>query len=101
MSKLTYHLYNVQVIDNTLNPVWKPFDVAVQKLCNGDLDRSVKVIIIYIIFFAICSVFNLCMLSFGLGGSRRIVEREILPSVVALLTRIKAILETIVSFVQT
>ena len=53
--------YIVQVIDNTLNPVWKPFDVAVQKLCNGDLDRTVKVIIIYVIFlqfaqFLICVI---------------------------------------------
>ena len=29
---------------NTLNPNWPPFEVKSQTLCNGDIDRTVKVI---------------------------------------------------------
>eukprot|EP01029_Cantina_marsupialis_P029086 TRINITY_DN779775_c0_g1_i1.p1 TRINITY_DN779775_c0_g1~~TRINITY_DN779775_c0_g1_i1.p1 ORF type:complete len:626 (-),score=199.47 TRINITY_DN779775_c0_g1_i1:208-2085(-) len=29
------------VIKNTLNPVWKPIDIPVQTLCNGDIHRPI------------------------------------------------------------
>ncbi|MEQ2218425.1 Copine-2, partial [Xenoophorus captivus] len=32
------------VIKNTLDPVWKPFTVPLISLCNGDVDRSIKVL---------------------------------------------------------
>ncbi|PIK42395.1 putative copine-3 isoform X3, partial [Apostichopus japonicus] len=31
------------VIKNTLNPVWKPAEVGVRKLCNGDYDKKLKI----------------------------------------------------------
>lgn len=33
----------LQVIKNTLDPVWKPFTVPLISLCNGDVDRNIKV----------------------------------------------------------
>uniref|UniRef100_A0A4W4H7V4 C2 domain-containing protein n=1 Tax=Electrophorus electricus TaxID=8005 RepID=A0A4W4H7V4_ELEEL len=33
-----------QVIKNTLDPVWKPFTVPLISLCNGDVDRNIKVL---------------------------------------------------------
>eukprot|EP00112_Aurelia_sp_Birch-Aquarium-sp1_P019041 Seg4633.1 transcript_id=Seg4633.1/GoldUCD/mRNA.D3Y31 product=Copine-3 protein_id=Seg4633.1/GoldUCD/D3Y31 len=36
-------VHRSEVINNTLNPIWRPFDIPVQKLCNGDLDRTIKV----------------------------------------------------------
>uniref|UniRef100_A0A8C7Z2I6 Copine-2 n=1 Tax=Oryzias sinensis TaxID=183150 RepID=A0A8C7Z2I6_9TELE len=38
------HFYLQQVIKNTLDPVWKPFTVPLISLCNGDVDRSIKVL---------------------------------------------------------
>lgn len=33
----------MQVIKNTLDPAWKPFTVPLISLCNGDVDRNIKV----------------------------------------------------------
>ena len=33
----------IQVIQNNLNPKWKPFQIPVQQLCNGDYDRTIQV----------------------------------------------------------
>ncbi len=35
--------YFVQVIKNTLNPVWRPFEMSTQKLCSNDPVRVIKV----------------------------------------------------------
>ncbi|XP_071960515.1 copine-8-like isoform X2 [Antedon mediterranea] len=35
--------YRTDVLKNTLNPTWKPFKVPLRTLCNGDLDRTIKV----------------------------------------------------------
>ncbi|KAF6031303.1 CPNE9 [Bugula neritina] len=35
--------YKTEFIKNTLSPKWRPFTVPVRTLCNGDLDRSIKV----------------------------------------------------------
>lgn len=35
-------VFESEVIMNNLNPIWKFFEVKVQKLCNGNLDRLVK-----------------------------------------------------------
>ncbi|XP_070558372.1 copine-8-like isoform X2 [Ptychodera flava] len=41
---MTYTLcHKTEVIKNNLNPVWKPFKLSVRALCNGDLDRTIKV----------------------------------------------------------
>ena len=34
--------HKTEVIKNTLNPTWKPFQIPVAKLCNGDYDRYVS-----------------------------------------------------------
>jgi len=36
-------VFESEVIKNTLNPNWKVMSMAVQKLCNGDYDRQLKV----------------------------------------------------------
>ncbi|XP_061404768.1 LOW QUALITY PROTEIN: copine-3-like [Lethenteron reissneri] len=36
-------VHRTEVVLNTLNPSWRPFTLAVQSLCGGDLDRSVRV----------------------------------------------------------
>uniref|UniRef100_A0A6Q2ZIS3 Copine-2 n=1 Tax=Esox lucius TaxID=8010 RepID=A0A6Q2ZIS3_ESOLU len=36
-------VHRTEVIKNTLDPVWKPFTVPLISLCNGDVDRSIKV----------------------------------------------------------
>ncbi|XP_078492602.1 copine-3 isoform X1 [Ciona intestinalis] len=36
--------HRTEVIKNNLNPTWKPFSVAVQTLCGGDLSRKIKII---------------------------------------------------------
>jgi len=33
-------VWKTEVINNDLNPLWKPFAVDMHKLCNGDLDAS-------------------------------------------------------------
>lgn len=33
----------VQVMKKTLDPVWKPFEISMQKLNNGDLDRPLLI----------------------------------------------------------
>jgi copine 5/8/9 len=35
-------VHKTEVIDNNLNPNWKPFDVPVQKICNGDYRRPLR-----------------------------------------------------------
>ncbi|XP_071497871.1 copine-8-like isoform X1 [Diadema antillarum] len=35
--------HKTEVIKNTLDPVWRPFKLLVRTLCNGDLDRTIKV----------------------------------------------------------
>ncbi|XP_032898026.1 LOW QUALITY PROTEIN: copine-1 [Amblyraja radiata] len=35
--------YRSEVIKNNLNPNWKPFSVSLQSLCNGDMQKSIKV----------------------------------------------------------
>ncbi|XP_063715265.1 copine-9-like isoform X2 [Symsagittifera roscoffensis] len=37
-------VHRTEVCKNTLNPNWPPFEVKSQTLCNGDIDRTVKVI---------------------------------------------------------
>ncbi|XP_020372553.2 copine-1 isoform X2 [Rhincodon typus] len=37
--------YRSEVIKNNLNPNWKPFSVSLQSLCNGDLQKPIKVAI--------------------------------------------------------
>lgn len=36
-------VYKTEVIKNTLDPVWKPFDITSRKLCNNDPERKIKV----------------------------------------------------------
>ncbi|XP_069740604.1 copine-1-like isoform X2 [Narcine bancroftii] len=35
--------YRSEVIKNNLNPNWKPFSVSLQTLCNGDMQKPIKV----------------------------------------------------------
>ncbi|XP_070574909.1 copine-8-like isoform X2 [Ptychodera flava] len=35
--------HKTEVIKNTLNPTWKPFNVMVRALCNGDYERTIKI----------------------------------------------------------
>ncbi|XP_033626686.1 copine-8-like isoform X1 [Asterias rubens] len=35
--------HKTEVIKNTLNPRWKPFNIMVRALCNADYDRTIKV----------------------------------------------------------
>ncbi|XP_063953794.1 copine-8-like isoform X1 [Lytechinus pictus] len=35
--------HKTEVIKNSLDPVWRPFSLMVRTLCNGDLDRTIKV----------------------------------------------------------
>uniref|UniRef100_A0A8C9WAQ0 Copine-2 n=1 Tax=Scleropages formosus TaxID=113540 RepID=A0A8C9WAQ0_SCLFO len=37
-------VHRTEVIKNTLDPVWKPFTMPLISLCNGDVDRSIKII---------------------------------------------------------
>jgi len=34
-------VYKTETIMNTLNPVWHPFTMSMQKLCGGDIDRPI------------------------------------------------------------
>ena len=36
-------VHKTEVIRNNLNPQWKPFNIRVQQLCGGDLDRTIKI----------------------------------------------------------
>ncbi|GCC22535.1 copine-3-like isoform X1 [Chiloscyllium punctatum] len=36
-------VHRTEVIKNNLNPSWKPFRIPLRSLCNGDLERSIKV----------------------------------------------------------
>ncbi|XP_065812544.1 copine-2 isoform X2 [Labrus bergylta] len=36
-------VHRTEVIKNTLDPSWKPFTVPLISLCNGDVDRNIKV----------------------------------------------------------
>nr|CAD7440228.1 unnamed protein product [Timema bartmani]CAD7451996.1 unnamed protein product [Timema tahoe] len=37
-------VHRTEVIKNTLDPKWKKFTIPVRLLCNGDYDRSIKVV---------------------------------------------------------
>ncbi|KAL1130705.1 hypothetical protein AAG570_011946 [Ranatra chinensis] len=37
-------VHRTEVIKNTLNPVWKEVCIPVRKLCNGDYERSLKIV---------------------------------------------------------
>jgi hypothetical protein len=34
-------VYKSEVIQNNLDPVWRPFEIPLQRLCNGDMHRPV------------------------------------------------------------
>jgi len=34
-----------EVIKNTLNPSWKPFEISMDALCKGDMDRAIKFVV--------------------------------------------------------
>lgn len=36
-------VHRTEVVKNTLNPIWKPFEIPVSVLCNGNHDRPLKV----------------------------------------------------------
>ncbi|XP_077983033.1 copine-8-like [Glandiceps talaboti] len=41
---MTYTIcHKTEVIMKTLNPIWKSFKLSARALCNGDLDRTIKV----------------------------------------------------------
>lgn len=42
ISCLLFYL-RYQVIKNTLDPAWKSFTVPLISLCNGEVDRNIKV----------------------------------------------------------
>ncbi|KAM6971403.1 copine-3 isoform 1-T2 [Tautogolabrus adspersus] len=35
--------HRTEVVNNNLNPTWKPFRIPLQSLCGGDLDKPIKV----------------------------------------------------------
>ena len=35
-------IHRTEVMPNNLSPIWRPFSIPVQKLCNGDYNRSIK-----------------------------------------------------------
>uniref|UniRef100_UPI00358E73B8 copine-9 isoform X1 n=1 Tax=Myxine glutinosa TaxID=7769 RepID=UPI00358E73B8 len=35
--------HRTEVVKNNLNPVWQPFSIPVRVLCNGDVDRTIRV----------------------------------------------------------
>lgn len=36
--------HRTEVVNNNLNPTWKPFRIPLQSLCGGDLEKPIKVI---------------------------------------------------------
>ncbi|XP_029447474.1 copine-3 [Rhinatrema bivittatum] len=36
-------VHRTEVIKNNLNPVWRPFKIPLHSLCNGDLEKTIKV----------------------------------------------------------
>ncbi|XP_053571152.1 copine-3 [Bombina bombina] len=36
-------VHRTEVIKNNLNPVWRPFKIPLQSLCNGDMDQKIRV----------------------------------------------------------
>lgn len=36
-------VHRTEVIQNSLNPRWKPFQIPVQQICNGDYDRAIQI----------------------------------------------------------
>lgn len=36
-------VHNTEVIPSNLNPIWNPFKVKLQTLCNGDIYRPIKI----------------------------------------------------------
>ena len=47
---------DLQVIKNNLNPSWRPFEIKAQRLCAGDVEKQIKVIIFIDFGFCICFV---------------------------------------------
>lgn len=45
-------VHKTEVIKNTLNPTWRPFQIAAVKLCNGDYDRYTCMAI----YFIVCAI---------------------------------------------
>jgi hypothetical protein len=39
----TVKVHTTEVVKKSLNPFWKPFELPLQVLCNGDKDRPIKV----------------------------------------------------------
>ncbi|MFT7816862.1 copine-2-like [Arapaima gigas] len=37
-------VHRTEVVKNTLDPVWKPFTVPLLSLCNGDVEKEIKVL---------------------------------------------------------
>lgn len=37
-------VHRTEVVRNTLDPTWKPFTLHLQVLCNGDLEKNIKVV---------------------------------------------------------
>ncbi|XP_069822105.1 copine-2 [Dendropsophus ebraccatus] len=37
-------VHRTEVIKYTLDPVWKPFTVPLQSLCNGDIEKPIKIV---------------------------------------------------------
>uniref|UniRef100_A0A8D0A8Y3 Copine III n=1 Tax=Sander lucioperca TaxID=283035 RepID=A0A8D0A8Y3_SANLU len=42
LQKDTIHV-RTRVVNNNLNPTWKPFRIPLQSLCGGDMDKPIKV----------------------------------------------------------
>uniref|UniRef100_F6RP23 Copine-3 n=1 Tax=Xenopus tropicalis TaxID=8364 RepID=F6RP23_XENTR len=36
-------VHRTEVIKNNLNPVWRPFKIPLQSLCNGDMEKPIRV----------------------------------------------------------
>ncbi|XP_067853881.1 copine-2 isoform X1 [Heptranchias perlo] len=37
-------VHRTEVIKNTLDPVWKPFSIPLVSLCNGDVEKTIKIL---------------------------------------------------------
>lgn len=40
--KTLIQVHETEVIMDNLNPIWKPFEIKLQKLCNGDTNRPIR-----------------------------------------------------------
>ncbi len=36
-------VHKTETVKHSLNPVWRPFNIRVQTLCNGSYDRTLKI----------------------------------------------------------